>query len=193
MNTGQKLVRGQSDPPLDPHGQQEAQNLAQRFTGSGIHYVITSPLQRAQVTARAIAQAAGAKVIVAPHLLPWNTGIHTGKPELDAKPDLIHAMMHPDEPVQGGEAYGAYYKRHQQFTHGLLDLVKRYPQTKVAVVEHSRGIATLPSILSNGEEPIRYGSAGSPPPGSVTDVSLNPEGHWSVLSPPHGHSGGGSA
>jgi probable phosphoglycerate mutase len=180
MNTGQKLVRGQSDPPLDAHGQQEVQKLAQQFAGQPLHYIITSPLQRALATAQAIAQATGAKLIVAPTLLPWHTGIHTGKSETEAQPDLMHAMTHPEEPVEGGAPYGAYYKRRLAFTHGLLDMVKRYPQSQIAVVDHSRGIATLPSILSNGEEPIRYGSAGSPPPGSVTKVALGPNGRWAI-------------
>ncbi|GAA2089740.1 hypothetical protein GCM10009840_30600 [Pseudolysinimonas kribbensis] len=48
-------IRGRSDPALDETGLAEAAAMAERLSGSGVEAVVTSPLQRARVTAETVA------------------------------------------------------------------------------------------------------------------------------------------
>ncbi|MFI7190104.1 histidine phosphatase family protein [Nocardia nova] len=79
------LLRGLSDPPLDDIGQAEAGKLAAELAQRLPTAVLSSPLQRAVVTAQTIADAAGLAVIVDDRLNDRDYGPWTGKPRSEVE------------------------------------------------------------------------------------------------------------
>lgn len=73
-------LRGRSDPPLDRVGIAEATKLAQALAAKHPTVVISSPLQRAVATARAIGEAARAAVAIDAELNDRDYGPWNGKP-----------------------------------------------------------------------------------------------------------------
>ncbi|EHB53760.1 Phosphoglycerate mutase [Mycolicibacterium rhodesiae JS60] len=71
-------MRGLSDPPLDEVGVVEAQKLAAALASNRPTAVISSPLQRAVVTAQSIADAAGVPAAIDIRLNDRDYGPHTG-------------------------------------------------------------------------------------------------------------------
>ncbi len=69
-----RLALGHADPPLTDVGEQQAAALAERLAGSGAVRVISSPLQRAQQTAAAIAASFGVPVEIEPRLVEMSYG-----------------------------------------------------------------------------------------------------------------------
>lgn len=71
----QRVLVGSTDIPLDDLGVQQAELVGQRLAGA-IHadVLLSSPLQRAQVTARAIGDKMGLTSILRPNLAEWNFG-----------------------------------------------------------------------------------------------------------------------
>lgn len=57
-----RLALGRADPPLTEVGEDQARALAQRFTGSDVERIVSSPLRRAQETAATIGRAIGLPV-----------------------------------------------------------------------------------------------------------------------------------
>jgi broad specificity phosphatase PhoE len=72
-------LRGLSDPPLDAVGEAEAKRLAAVLALKEPTVVLTSPLQRAVSTGRAIADAAGVEVVVDQRLNDRDYGPLTGE------------------------------------------------------------------------------------------------------------------
>lgn len=56
-------IQGHIDPPLNERGLQQAEQLAQALHGEGLAHVYASDLQRARVTAEAVARAAGVAAV----------------------------------------------------------------------------------------------------------------------------------
>jgi probable phosphoglycerate mutase len=69
---------GQSDVPLTDTGRRQARETARRLAGAGVDAVVTSPLVRARDTAREIADATGAPLIVEPRLIEVDYGPFEG-------------------------------------------------------------------------------------------------------------------
>ena len=78
-------LRGLSDPPLDAIGIAEARKLADVLATKHPALVITSPLQRAVTTGRAIASAAGCELRVDNRLNDRDYGPWTGRPRADVE------------------------------------------------------------------------------------------------------------
>jgi len=72
------VYSGQFDTPLTPFGREQARLAGVRLTGAGIDAVISSPLSRAQDTARAIAAATGAAMAVDERLIEIDYGPFEG-------------------------------------------------------------------------------------------------------------------
>jgi broad specificity phosphatase PhoE len=79
------LLRGLSDPPLDETGLAEAGKLAAALADRHLTAVLSSPLQRAVSTARAIADAAGITAQVDARLNDRDYGPWTGHPRTEVE------------------------------------------------------------------------------------------------------------
>ncbi len=63
VNTSnEEIFHGQSDVPLTPLGEKQAQRTAKKLSSTPVHKIYSSPLQRAYNTARAIAEPHGLDV-----------------------------------------------------------------------------------------------------------------------------------
>jgi broad specificity phosphatase PhoE/predicted GNAT family acetyltransferase len=82
LNADDRL-RGRSDPPLDRVGIAEAARLAQALAAKHPTVVISSPLQRAVATARAIGEAARTAVVIDARLNDRDYGPWNGKPRTE--------------------------------------------------------------------------------------------------------------
>ena len=71
-------MQGHLDVPLNAHGQWQARQTARALTGESVAAVYSSDLQRASATARAIAQACGAPLVLEPGLRERNLGRFQG-------------------------------------------------------------------------------------------------------------------
>ncbi len=76
-NQGRRF-QGQADVPLNAEGMAQAEAVAARLDGLGISRVISSDLQRAQATARVIADALGASLGLDARLQEVNVGSWSG-------------------------------------------------------------------------------------------------------------------
>lgn len=74
------LVAGASDVPLNATGLAQARAAAQRFAGSGVDAIWSSPLQRAHDTARCIAAVLNLDIVIIHELAERNWGELEGKP-----------------------------------------------------------------------------------------------------------------
>jgi probable phosphomutase (TIGR03848 family) len=83
---------------LTDRGRDQAQRLAERFTGATVARVVSSPLERCLETATPIAAALGLHVVVEPQLEECAYGAWTGRPLADlAKEPLWSTVQdHPE-------------------------------------------------------------------------------------------------
>lgn len=72
-------LQGRSDRPLNATGREQAQAATQRLTGMVIDAVVSSPLQRAQQTAEAVATACDLPLTIEPRLVERNFGMLEGR------------------------------------------------------------------------------------------------------------------
>ena len=71
----QNKICGRTDVPLTELGKQQAAALAAKTAHVGIDLIIASPLQRALVTAKAVAAVCGAPVVTDARLIEQDYGI----------------------------------------------------------------------------------------------------------------------
>ena len=100
--TGQ--YTGRTDIPLTAHGEDEAHEVGQRLRGIPFAHVLTSPLQRAQLTCGLAAL--GPKPQIEPDLTEWNNGDdegHTPADVLQSRPGwnlFRYGSPHGETPSQ---------------------------------------------------------------------------------------------
>jgi len=139
------------DPGLTELGKQQATALARAFADKPIARVFTGPLQRAQQTARYIAQATGAPLEVVEALRELDIGSLEGRSDQagwDIHDEILRAWRrgNPDAVFPDGENY---HQVHARIT-GFLDrLATDFPDQDLVVVGHG-GIfcCVLPQVCA---------------------------------------------
>jgi broad specificity phosphatase PhoE len=138
----------QSNYPLSPLGEDQARRLGERFRGLPIDHLITTPFQRTQQTAAAIASTAGVQVVEEPGLGAISAG------ELERVPFSQRRERWPDyysRPISpfmdfsnfGGESAAGFYERVTgSFVERVWDRFWQEPAT-VVVVCHAETINAL--------------------------------------------------
>jgi broad specificity phosphatase PhoE/predicted GNAT family acetyltransferase len=147
LNADDRL-RGLSDPPLDRVGIAEAARLAQALAAKHPTVVISSPLQRAVATARAIAEAAGATLVIDARLNDRDYGTWNGKPRTD-----VLRRYGSIDAAPGVEPIGAVASRART---ALEQLVDEYGPRPVVLVSHDAVNRALleqldPSLIGFGQ------------------------------------------
>lgn len=125
-------VCGRTDAPLTELGRHQAAALAEKTRDLGIDLIISSPLQRALDTAKAVSGACGAPILTDDRLIEQDYGIYEG---VDRK----------DEGFQSNKRLFAYrYPQGESMmqlaarVYGLLEDVKRqYGEKTVLLVCHN--------------------------------------------------------
>lgn len=97
----EEVFHGQSDVPLTELGEKQAQKTAEKLSNMTIHKIYSSPLKRANDTARCIAERHGLDVEVLPELNDIHYGAWQGLTigEVKAKFDLMYNIWahHPEK------------------------------------------------------------------------------------------------
>lgn len=147
LNADDRL-RGLSDPSLDRVGIAEAARLAQALAAKRPTVVISSPLQRAVATARAIADAAGTTLVIDARLNDRDYGTWNGKPRTD-----VLRRYGSIDAAPGVEPIGAVASRART---ALERLVDEYGPRPVVLVSHDAVNRALleqldPSLIGFGQ------------------------------------------
>jgi probable phosphoglycerate mutase len=145
------LILGHRDPALTELGRRQAAELAAAAREAGVAAVWTSPLQRARVTADAVAAATGATVTVDEDLIESDRGEWEGRTLAELRnrdPSSFRAFLDADEgfAFPGGESLAAQVAR----TGRALDRVAAGPQPAL-VVAHVGTIRA--ALLAVGRHP----------------------------------------
>ncbi|GEO07132.1 phosphoglycerate mutase [Adhaeribacter aerolatus] len=136
-SVGKRLSGRLSGVSLNPAGQEQAQKLAQRLTGSAIAAVYSSPLERALETAAPIAKILNLRPIIDEHFLEMNFGEWTDaafESLADEQQFNRFNSFRSGTRIPGGELM---LEAQTRMVAGLLKLTNQHPNETVAVVSHS--------------------------------------------------------
>lgn len=143
---------GDYDDLLSPEGERQVVRLCEEIKNFCIQDVFSSPLKRAQQTARALANAANCDVITIDGLRERNQyGPLTGMTKSEARdryPDLVEQVKDRLQTIPGAESYSDAAQRMKS---AYYTAVSRMPSC-AAIVWHGGGMRVLfREILRAGE------------------------------------------
>lgn len=132
-NRSRQLL-GRADPPLTPHGREQARRAADALAGLSPARIISSPLLRANETAEAIAETVGVTVEIDDRLVEMNYGDWDGKSFGDLDP-VEHERWRSDSSMTppGGESLDEVGRRVAALCEELVGNLGRGP---VIVISH---------------------------------------------------------
>ena len=168
-----RISKGQTDYPLSSHGKEEAEEMSSTAAEFKPKVVFSSPLRRAAIPAKQLAEKSDAQLRITPKLLPWDFGKLEGQPEAKVEPILKNLWKEsPDNPAgDTGESFNSALERERGFV--TEDLKPAMNQgLKPAVVFHSRQSRQLPHLLQ-GKATHDPTTGGLPPAGIETLNSDN--------------------
>ncbi|MFE9743303.1 bifunctional RNase H/acid phosphatase [Saccharothrix saharensis] len=171
---------GRGNPPLTDVGRGQADAAARRLAKvEGLTAVVSSPLGRAQETARAVAAATGAELSQDDDLIETDFGAWEGLTFTEAAerdPDVHRRWLgDPSVPAPGGESFDQVHHRVRRARNAI---VSRFGGANVVVVSHVTPIKCLlrmaldvgPSLLFRLHLDLA----------SLSVVEFYPDGHASV-------------
>jgi broad specificity phosphatase PhoE len=134
----EEIFRGRADCALNDTGRAEARAVAAYLQGVEIEKIYSSPLSRADETAKAIAAKRGLQVISDPAFIDLDFGEWQGLPLKEVRekyPDLYRAWRERPQDVTfpGGENLAQVRVRAWE---GLLRVVKGNPEKTALIVSH---------------------------------------------------------
>ncbi|MEO3784531.1 bifunctional RNase H/acid phosphatase [Actinocorallia sp. B10E7] len=133
----EKRFAGVGDTPLTDHGHAQAAAAAKALAERRIDVIVTSPLRRAQDTARAVADVTGAEIRTEEGFRETDFGAWEGLsfPEVKSRwPEELSAWLaDPSYAPPGGESFAAVAQR---VSTARAKLLVRHRQKTVLVVSH---------------------------------------------------------
>ena len=154
----QRLFQGQADCPLTPEGEGQAQSLADRWQleGKTFDRILSSPLQRAHLTAQIIGQKLDLPVHTDPLLKEVNNGGMTGMnlDEIDLHYPERLDRQNTYSPIGGtGESWFGLFLRGGEIVQNLF----QHPPGRYLIVSHGAILnGVLQSIFGS---PPRFGNS----------------------------------
>lgn len=138
-----QVWHGHTDTPLTELGRQQAERLGAYFHNylPEVHAVYSSPLQRARITAEAIATACGHQVRLDARLMEFGAGEHEGKSfiELSGDDGFVRRMIADEHHrAPGGESRNEVTLR---FVAAVEEFRENHPGENLVVVSHGLAIA----------------------------------------------------
>jgi probable phosphoglycerate mutase len=169
-------LQGRVDLELSERGLGQAARLADRFAGSAVTGVISSPLQRARQTAAAIAAVTGCDVEVDDRLLELDYGEWDGRPLAEIRPEHWAAWIaDPSFAPPGGESLVSVTERVASFCRDHLA-----PDDQVIAVSHVSPIKAAVAWALGVDESVTFrmqlGLA------SITRIGTRPDGSGYLAS-----------
>lgn len=145
------LLHGVTDVPLNELGSRQAELIAERIAGlDGLDRIVSSPLQRALNTARAIQRRSGLPLRIYERLKEMNFGAAEGVPfdQLgDRYPDQSALFLDPlaeDARYPGSESRAEFFQRVE---HTVDDIANQYLGQHIVVVAHGGFISAMLGAL----------------------------------------------
>ncbi len=168
----QARYTGQADIPLSPLGVRQAEAVGLRLASEHIDAVVSSDLERARVTARAIAQHHDLPVLEDADLRENGLGVWEGLTYAELRAQnaalLERWQVEPDAAPPGGETM---FQVHERVKRALADWQARYPEGNVVWSTHGGFIVvTLCHLLGldlTHRRQFRLGNA------SITEVDFS--------------------
>lgn len=154
------LFEGQSDPPLDPRGEHEAECVADRLADQHLDAIYVSPLQRTHQTAAPLAQ----RLALQPRIEHDLREVFLGEWEGPAfrvnvtKGNPVAQQMFEQERwdvIPGAESSEALSERLRA---AITRIAKAHPDRRVAVFAHGGVIGAI-CALATGGRPFAFISA----------------------------------
>ncbi|MFM9378211.1 histidine phosphatase family protein [Gordonia sp. VNK21] len=141
----QRRYSGHGDPELTALGRSQAAAAARRLAATGgVDAIVSSPLQRAVVTAEAAGEALGLPVRILPGLIETDFGAWEGltfREAAERDPRLHRDWLgDPSLAPPGGESFAQVAQR---MTQVRAELVAEYAGQRVLAVSHVTPIKTL--------------------------------------------------
>jgi alpha-ribazole phosphatase len=133
---------GQSDPPLNFAGREQAELLARSLRASKFRRLYSSDLQRALETAQALGRSWGLPIVVCRQLRETHFGDWEGKlwsEVLTVRPDLTSPVPPNEFSPPGGETFECFRDRVLRILH---EIAADCNGTRAAIVTHS-GVISL--------------------------------------------------
>jgi probable phosphoglycerate mutase len=158
-------IQGQIDISLDELGLQQAQRVAERLANYPIAAIYSSSLQRASVTANALAEKLSLTVTCDDRLQEYDFGVVSGltwSEVMANQPQLVErwdddAWAVPIEGSEGRENFAARVRR------SMDDIIARHPDDQVAVVAHGGTfnvyLAKMLGLDLRRRHPFHFGNA----------------------------------
>jgi probable phosphoglycerate mutase len=165
-----ELVEGQSDPPLSPEGERQAQAVAQRLAGAPAAGLFVTPLRRTVQTAAPLAALTGMEPVIVPELSEVRLGEWEGGEFRirAARYDPLVARMLAEERwdvIPGAESNEQLAKR----VRGALErITESHPDGRVAVFTHG-GVIAAALALATGSRPFAFLGADN---GSISQLVI---------------------
>ncbi len=159
-NVLRQLV-GSTDVPLDSLGLLQAERVADRMASVPLDAILSSPLQRAMTTARAIGNRLGLIPRPVPSLVEFDFGQLEGRTlehMLESHPELaiqLADLDNLDVAWPGGETRRGF---HARVSAAFLAILEEFNQHTVAVVAHGGVIGSFLAELEGGQpnDFVRY-------------------------------------
>ena len=145
---------GHSDPPINPRGYQQIQDLLSILHSEKIDIIYTSDLQRAATTAGALAEAFTIPCVTKPNLREINFGEWEGFTWQEIQQsDAAYANKwiesYPDLPAPSGESLEAFQTR---VLAEVTDLLNLADHEQAAVVTHAGVMRVVLQIMCGLDE-----------------------------------------
>lgn len=159
-----RRIQGQIDIALDEVGRQQAQAVAERLAGEAIAAIYSSPLQRAEATAQAVAAQTGLAVQLDARLMEYHFGVMSGltwDEVVENHPELANRWLEDPwaVPVEGSEGRAGFAVR---VAAAMQDIAAQYPEQQVAVVAHGGTfgvfLAARLGLDLNRRHPFHFGN-----------------------------------
>jgi broad specificity phosphatase PhoE len=159
-------IQGQADPPLDELGLQQAEAIADRLKDVALAAIVSSPLQRARVTAEAIAaRHAQVPLVLDDRLKEYDFGVVSGltwDEVVQNHPGF--ARRWPDDgwavPIERSEGRSAFRDR---VVAAMKEAVRSQADRPIAIVAHGGTFAvyltTLLGLDINRRHPFHFTNA----------------------------------
>jgi probable phosphoglycerate mutase len=179
--------RGESNPPLDDHGSQDAIDAKEFLGNTEFGEIIGSDKLRVQQTAETVLNSRNLEPHYTSKLRAWNVGYLTGMNKEEHAGEIDHYQANPDVRIPKGESLNEFRGRVSPV---IKFAIKRGMETGLPslVIAHSSVIHQVGEMLHGDHE------AALVHPGGIAAVKLGPKGLYAepVFKPENKKVGYGS-
>jgi len=175
------LLDGHGDPPLAPEGSVQAQAVADRLAGEGLHALFVTNLQRTHATAAPLSERTGLPFAVVPDLAEVRLGEWEGGEfrirVADGDPVALQAIAEERwEVIPGAETMESLARRVRAGIDAIVALAG--PDARVAAVLHG-GVIGEVCRQATDSRPFAFIHSDN---GSITRLVVLPGGRWLLRS-----------